>query len=685
MKLQKTILFCLILLGVAACRATSSAPIPMATPTAVPPTNTPEINEVEVLPPAETAVPETDQPIAELPTPYPTITATPTVMPRPTSNVVTGWQTYTSTDYGYTISYPPEASLRTQGVQGYPTDELPEGVTSEAYLDQLIATYPDDICVSIGYGLGSVHILAPLEEGGKYAYICPGLGIGDYDVVDTTETLTIDGRSLTTTFGSQILERDEVGTFRSEIFRFELEDGTQITYIAGPQFSTDFATDYDTSFAEFMADKAILLQIIESYQTNTAVPAQTQSSGHSTQPVISADGSVIAFTSMGALTPGTRPDWSAYAYDASTNQIELLSIRHDGQPVYDPIYAVALSADGRFTAYYAFDGEITPDDPDICTDGDWSEPCEDLYIYDRQTGQIDRIPVGRSSGLGKSYTISLSADGRYVAHDGLQIYDRQTGETINIFAELPNGETFAPVFAANGDIAFVSAASNLVSNDNNETYDVFVWEAATGQIIRVSTASDGGESDDVSGALPFHEGIGESLAISADGRFLTFTSLGTSLTTDELSQCDDYRGFSRACYALYLHDRQTGKTTLVVHGDSDSVQPALSADGRYLTFTSLAQNLLPNSPPCESPYSAICGQIYLLDTQTGALQLISQAASGEWGNSGSGHPRISADGRFITFSSDASNLVPNDTNGVSDIFRYDTATGEMIRVSLVER
>ncbi|MEZ4593826.1 MAG: hypothetical protein R3D55_22170 [Chloroflexota bacterium] len=412
--------------------------------------------------------------------------------------------------------------------------------------------------------------------------------------------------------------------------------------------------------------------------------ASDQSSGLSTQPVISADGSVIAFTSMGALTPRSNLDWAAYAYDANTNLVELLSVRHDGLPSFDPIYVVALSANGRFAAYYSFDGEITPEDPDLCTDGDWSEPCEDLYIYDRQTGAIERIPVGRSSGLGKSYTISLSADGRYIAYEGLKIYDRQTGEMLNIFTEPPNGSTFAPVFAANGDIAFVSSASNLVPNDTNETYDVFVWEAATGQISRVSTASDGAESDDVSGALPFHEGIGDSLAISADGRFLTFTSLGTSLTADELSQCDDYLGFTRSCYAIYLHDRQTGETTLVVNGDGDSVQPSLSGDGRFLLFTSMAQNLLPDTPPCDVPALTVCGQIYRLDTQTGELQLISQTANGEWANSGSTHPRLSADGRFITFASEASNLVPNDTNAVSDIFRYDTVTGEMIRVSLVQ-
>ena len=412
----------------------------------------------------------------------------------------------------------------------------------------------------------------------------------------------------------------------------------------------------------------------------TAVP--NQSTGISIQPIMSADGTIIAFISLGALTPNADADWAAYARDVVADTTELLNVRHDGQPAYDDVYGLALSADGRFAAYYSFDGEITPEDPDICTDGDWSEPCEDLYIYDRETGQIERIPVGRSSGLGKSYTISLSADGRYVAYEGLQIYDRETGEMVNIFAEPPNGGAFAPVFANSGDIAFVSNASNLVPDDTNETYDVFVWDADTEQISRVSTSSDGGESEDVSGALPFHEGIGDSIAISGNGRFVAFTSLGTNLTQENLSQCEDYLDQLRTCYNIYLHDRETGQTAPISNGNGDSIQPALSADGRYLVFASTANNLLPNTPPCAHNTLLRCGQIYLLDTQTGELRLISQSSSGEWGNAGSAQPGISADGRYITFASEASNLVPSDTNGVSDIFRYDLTTGEIARLSL---
>ena len=412
----------------------------------------------------------------------------------------------------------------------------------------------------------------------------------------------------------------------------------------------------------------------------TAVP--NQSTGISIQPIMSADGTVIAFISLGALTPNADADWAAYAREVVADTTELLNVRHDGQPAYDDVYGLALSADGRFAAYYSFDGEITPDDPDLCTDGDWTEPCEDLYVYNRKTGQVERIPVGRPSGLGKSYTIALSADGRYVAYENLQIYDRQTGQMVNIFGETPNRGSFAPTFAANGDIAFVSTASNLVANDTNDAFDVFVWDAETRQISRVSIASDGSEGNDLSGALPLHEGTGSSIAISGNGRFVAFASLATNLTTINGSQCEDFQGNRRLCYNIYLHDRDTGQTQLMASGNGDSLQPALSDDGRFLAFASSATNLMPNTPHCANIALTACGQIYLLDTQTGDLQAVSKTATGEWGSRGSLAPDISADGRYLTFASEARNLVPGDTNNVGDIFLYDAVTGEIELISL---
>ena len=345
MKLRKIILFYLIFLGLAACRPTSSAPIPMATPTAVPPITTPAVNEVEV---------EVTRVIG---TPLPTATI------APCTPLLAGMRLIISM-----AEQPRTVLLEVEGL------------------------LPEDKPILLLNGRSSAYTTDRANPIGPDAHYQESLYLGEAD----------EGNS----WSGQVIHQRGAVCFE---FTFPLSEPLVLEAAAQPEPTPEVA-------------------------------APGQSSGHSTQPVISADGSVIAFTSMGALTPGTRPDWSAYAYDVTTGQTELLSIRHDGQPVYDPIYAVALSADGRFAAYYSFDGEIVPDDPDLCTDGDWTELCEDLFIYDRQTGEIERIPVGRPSGLGKSYTISLSADGRFLAWlaitgtnvNHLAIFDLETGTVANL-------------------------------------------------------------------------------------------------------------------------------------------------------------------------------------------------------------------------------------------------------------
>jgi Tol biopolymer transport system component len=310
-----------------------------------------------------------------------------------------------------------------------------------------------------------------------------------------------------------------------------------------------------------------------------------------------------------------------------------------------------------------------------------------LFIYDRDTASTERIPLGRSQGLGADYTLALSADGRFVAYS-YHIYDRTTGQTTDMpttDGERPNGPVFAPRFAGNGNfLAFVSRAGNLVAGDTNEVHDVFVWNRETNEVERVSVATGNSEGNDSSGAFQFHEGTGSDLAYSEDGRFVAFSSLATNLTSDLVNECDDYRGYSRACYNLFLHERESDETRLITRGaNQDSSSPALSADGRFLTFASLATSFTDDIlPECPFPAMVNCGQIYLYEGQIDKFSLISRGINGQTGNQGSWQPVVSGDGRFITFVSSADNLVSGDTNNASDIFVFDQQTKQIERVSL---
>lgn len=189
---------------------------------------------------------------------------------------------------------------------------------------------------------------------------------------------------------------------------------------------------------------------------------------------------------------------------------------------------------------------------------------------------------------------------------------------------------------------------------------------AAPQTTRVSVSSSGDQADGFSNG-----GSGFARWMSADGRYVVFYSLATNLVP----------GDTNAEYDVFMHDRETGQTTRVsvdsggIQGNSASYGPALSADGRYVAFGSLASNLVPDDTNAE-------GDVFVHDLQTGQTTRVSVDSAGQQGNDISRWPSISADGRYAAFESWASNLVPGDTNGAHDVFVHDRETGETVRVSV---
>ena len=214
----------------------------------------------------------------------------------------------------------------------------------------------------------------------------------------------------------------------------------------------------------------------------------------------------------------------------------------------------------------------------------------------------------------------------------------------------------APSISADGRyVAFQSDATNLVPGDTNGTTDVFVHDAVTGSTVRVSLDSSGGE-------LP---GISLDPAISGNGRRVAFSY-----------------GQPAGQFDVYVRDLGTGQTSLVsatpgnVPGNSTSYVPAISAGGRYVAFFSYASDLVPGD---------VGGYIdcFVRDLATGTTSLVSRNSAGVQGNEdvGSGGPAISSNGRFVAFSSRASNLVTGDSNNAVDVFRRDTLTNTTELVS----
>ncbi len=211
-------------------------------------------------------------------------------------------------------------------------------------------------------------------------------------------------------------------------------------------------------------------------------------------------------------------------------------------------------------------------------------------------------------------------------------------------------------------VVFGSSASNLVAGDTNGVRDIFVRDRVAGTTTRVSVTTDGTEADDFS----------QTPVISADGRYVAFASYASNLVTGSFNSNAD----------IFVHDCFTGVTTREsissggAQGNSYSLHPALSADGRYLAFTSWASNLVTGDTNGRK-------DTFLRDRLTGVTTRVSVATDGTQGNLDSWDgPAISANGQFVALRSDATNLVPGDTNGRSDIFVHDCQTGVTSRVSV---
>jgi len=238
---------------------------------------------------------------------------------------------------------------------------------------------------------------------------------------------------------------------------------------------------------------------------------------------------------------------SVHAMPGNTIRV---SVASDGTQSNHDSYNPSISADGRFVA---FESEATN-----LVSGDTNN-FRDIFVHDRQTGQTTRVSVASdgTQANGHSFDPSISADGRYVA--------------------------------------FISLASNLVSGDTNDHQDIFVHDRQTGQTTRVSVASDGTQANDHS----------FDPSISADGRYVAFISFASNLvggdteppilpSTTSLpnNPASQGRGVSSQ---VFVHDRQTGATTLVSvaidgsEGNGHSEEVSISADGRYVAFRSWGQ------------------------------------------------------------------------------------------------
>jgi hypothetical protein len=346
-------------------------------------------------------------------------------------------------------------------------------------------------------------------------------------------------------------------------------------------------------------------------------PASVQGNTDSGEPEVSANGRFVVYESEAEnlVSNDDNGDMDIFLYDRKKNKTKRVSVNSSGLQAHGKSYDSSISANGRYILFTSEADDLVPGD---------GNNSSDVFVYDKKKKTTKRVSV-RGAGIegdSNSWNASISADGRFVA--------------------------------------FGSEARNLVASDSNNEADVFVRDLKKKKTKLVSIKSNGVQGDDESG----------DSHISANGRFIGFSSDASNLVSKDNNGETD----------VFVHDRKKKKTKRVSvksngkQANGDSVDPVMSANGRFVGFASDASSLRKGSSTRLA--------VFVHDRASKKTKMVSVRSNGKQGNDNSDNPSISANGRWISFQSDASNLGKKDTNNVEDVFVHDRQTKKTRRVSL---
>lgn len=385
-------------------------------------------------------------------------------------------------------------------------------------------------------------------------------------------------------------------------------------------------------------------------------------------PLIDDTGRYVVFNSAHPFVAAdTNAKVDVYRRDRLSGRTERLSLQGEADQISGlQSTACGMSPNGRWVAF-----ETSDNAPSF-------QASEQLYLRDtleRTTTLISTGSNGPSNGPSGSTICSVSGDGTRVAFEseatnlgggGAGVGDvflrRVDAGTTELVSESSagtdgNGDSGAPAISASGDVVgFTSSATNLVSADTNGQRDVFVHVVSTGTTQRVSVDVSGGQL----------EGESQSPSLSSTGRYVGFISTAPDAVVGDTNGVVD----------VFRKDRQTGTVERgsvetgadPEEGNDASSGATLSADGRFLAFTSDATNLYPADLNGTT-------DTFRHDFDLARTDLVSRVWNGiSAGNAESWYaPALSGDGRVVAYVSLATNLVPGDTNGQRDVFVRDFA------------
>src|SRR5262245_4400998 len=436
-----------------------------------------------------------------------------------------------------------------------------------------------------------------------------------------------------------------------------------------------------------MNGKTALIAIVLILSTTAALADSTTlisrrsqkkpSNGASSQPATSETGQFVAFRSSATNLDSERCNSGVnqiFVSNRNAGTIRCVSLDSNGREGDQDSLTPSISADGQFIAFTSTATNLAG----IKCDNGFNH----IYVRDRNDGTTRCVSVNSNGQEGNqhSHTSSISADGNLIAFDSaatnlagnkcdngfnhIFVHDLTTETTtcvsVDTNGDQGNGDSFDPAISAGGQVVvFQSTATNLATRCNNGNSHIYMHHLVTGETSCVSVNNQGKQSN----------GNSALAGVSADGRFVVFQSDSTNVTT----RCGN------GSTHILVRDTVEERTTCVSvdnqgnQGNNDSVQPSISSDGRFVAFSSAANNLTGNRCTAGNV------QVFVRDRADEKTKCASVGPKNVEGNRESIKPSISADGSLVTFESDSSNLAKKDTNGLPDVFGHEISTSESKR------
>ncbi len=483
-------------------------------------------------------------------------------------------------------------------------------------------------------------------------------------------------------------------------------DGNFVAFASGATNLISGLSDTNGRDDVFLYNRATGTTVLVSH---TSASLTTAASNTSLLSWISADGARVLFGSSGGNLVAGQTEGNvtvdAFLYTRATGAVQLLS-HVPGSLVTtgsDGSSGIALSPDASLAAFSSHAGNLVTGLAD-------NNGASDLFLYDRATDTVSiatlrdpGAPTWSAGGIGTLATSTaspISADGRHLvylsnaadmvagetetsyASNDVFLFDRDTGVTVRVSPTAnitwTNGiQAQSPAISADGGtVVFRSNASNLIpgiTDANGSSDDIYLYDRPTDTLSLVSHNSANPNTTVLNGGA-------QAPLVSGDGRYVVYAANATNAVAGQ----SDANGAAD----VFLYDRTSDTAVLVSHssggaatsGNAASQSPAVSTDGRFVAFASMATNLVAGQTDTAGTWD-----VFLFDQVTGAVTLVSRTAASATTAAGvlSQVPALSADGRFVAYASASTSLVAGqvDTNAAADVFLFDAATGTTVLVS----